>query len=462
MNKTPSLHLPSVVVSALLALALALPAAWAQDSAAQGAAGPAAAAQEQASAPRAADYIVAVVNTESITNHEVRVRMAQVRRDLAQGGRAAPPEDQLRKQVLERLITERAQLQYARELGIAPNETALAQAELSIARQNQLDSVEALHERIRAEGISLDEFRHDLRNQVMLSQLRAREIEPGLKVSDSEVDAFIREQTGNVQAPEEINLAMILVAVPDGSSPEQQASLRKRAEEVAQRARSGEDFAQLALQYSDANRGGRDGGELGLRPASGYPELFVDSIRSAGVGDIVGPVQSGAGFHILKVLERRVSRELPDITITQTHVRHILLRADTEQEKQLALQRAADFKRRLESGQATFEELARKYSDDESAQNGGDLGWAPPGAFVPEFEQAMNNLDPGEVSDPVVTRFGVHLIAVEGREDQVLDAAQQRELARNMLREKKAEEAMETWAEEVRARAYVEYRDPPQ
>lgn len=458
MNKTP-FHLPFAAAGALLALlAATTPATWAQ-----GAAQPAAPqAQAGAPAPRAADYIVAVVNTESITNHEVRVRVAQVQRDLAQSGQTPPPEDQLRQQVLERLITERAQLQQARELGIVPDDSALAQAELAIARQNQLDSVDALHARLREEGIAVAEFRSDLRNQVMLSQLRAREIEPGLKISDSEVEAFIREQTGNAQAPQEINLAMILVAVPEGSSASEQARLAQRADEVVQRARSGADFAQLALQYSDANGGGKDGGELGLRPVSAYPDLFADSTRSARVGDVVGPVQSGAGFHILKVLDRRTSRELPDITIPQTHVRHILLRAETDQDKRIALERAADLKRRLDAGQATFDELARKYSDDDSAQRGGDLGWAPPGAFVPEFEQAMNNLDPGQVSDPVVTRFGVHLITVEGREDQVLNASQQRELARNMLREKKAEEAMQTWAEEVRARAYVEYRDPPQ
>lgn len=456
MNKT-TLHLSSAAASTLLVLLAAAPAAWAQ-----GAAQPAAQqAPAAASAPRAADYIVAVVNTESITNHEVRVRVAQVQRDMARAGQTPPPEEQLRRQVLERLITERAQLQQARELGIVPDDSALAQAELSIARQNNLSSAAELHQRLQEEGIDLAEFRSDLRNQVMLSQLRAREIEPGLKVSDSEVEAFIRQQTGNAQAPQEINLAMILVAVPEGSSAAEQARLKQRAEEVAQRARSGEDFAKLAPQYSDANGGGKDGGVLGLRPASAYPELFVDATRSARVGDIVGPIQSGAGFHVLKVLDRRISRELPDVTIPQTHVRHILLRAESEQDKQIALQRAADLKRRLDSGQATFEELARQNSDDESAQNGGDLGWAPPGAFVPEFEQAMNNLDPGQVSEPVVTRFGVHLISVEGREDQVLNASQQRELARNMLREKKAEEAMETWAQEARARAYVEYRDPP-
>ncbi|HNK53303.1 MAG TPA: peptidylprolyl isomerase, partial [Ottowia sp.] len=170
---------------------------------------------------------------------------------------------------------------------------------------------------------------------------------------------------------------------------------------------------------------------------------------------------SEAGFHILKLLERKQNKELPEVRIPQTHVQHILLRTGPAQSEQVARQRLADYKRRIQAGQASFEQLAREHSQDASATDGGDLGWAPPGQFVPEFEQAMNNLDPGQISDPVTTRFGVHLIRVEGRREQVLGAAEQRQLARNVLREKKAEEAFETWAREVRGRAYVELREPP-
>jgi len=373
----------------------------------------------------------------------------------------APQAEALRQEILERLIAERAQLQYARETGLKVDAAALAQAELSIARQNQLATVAELHQRIEQEGISVKDFQADVRNQVLLARLREREIEPKLRVTDAEVDAFIREQTGATAAAIDLNLAMILVAVPEGSSAAELARLQARADEVARRARAGEDFAALALEFSDANNRGRDGGVLGLRPADRYPELFVRSVQRARVGDVVGPVKSEAGFHILKLLERKQNKDLPEVRIPQTHVRHILLRTGPAQSEQVARQRLADFKRRIEAGQANFEQLAREQSQDASAADGGDLGWAPPGQFVPEFEQAMNNLDPGQISEPVVSRFGVHLIRVDGRREQVLSSSEQRQLARNVLREKKAEEAFETWAREVRGRAYVEMREPP-
>lgn len=407
-----------------------------------------------------ADYIVAIVNSEPVTNNEVRVRMARAERQLAERRVPAPPRDELRKEILERLIAERAQLQYARELDLKVDDAALEQAQLSIARQNQLSSIEELHVRVQQEGISLKDFRDDVRNQVLLARLREREIEPKLRITEADVDAFIREQTGVKPGAMDINMAMILVSVPENADAAEQSRLETRAKEVAQRARSGEDFSKLAEEFSDANNRGRDGGVLGLRPTDRYPELFVQSTNRVRVGDIAGPVKSPAGWHILKVLERKQG-ELPEVKIPQTHVRHILLRVGPSQSEQVAVNRLADFKRRIESGQTSFEALAREHSQDASGPDGGELGWASPGQFVPEFEQAMNNLDAGQISNPVVSRFGVHLIQVEGRREQALTAAEQRQLARNMLREQKAQEAFETWASEVRGRAYVEYREPP-
>ncbi len=439
----------------------AAPAAAPAATASAAAPAPAPAPKPVSSAPREADFIVAVVNTEPLTNHEVRARMARAQRQLAERSMSAPPSDQLRKEMLERLIAERAQLQYAREIGLKVDEAALAQAELAIARQNQLDSIEELHRRVQQEGLTVAEFRADVRNQVLLARLREREIEPKLKVTDAEVEAYIREQTGARTGTVDLNLAMILVAVPEDSNAADTARLQARAAEVVRRARAGEDFAQLALEFSDANNRGRDGGVLGLRAADRYPELFVQSTERVRVGEIAGPVKSAAGFHVLKVLERKQNKELPEVRIPQTRARHILLRVGPTQGEQVARDRAADFKRRIQAGQASFEELARQYSQDDSAQDGGDLGWANPGQFTPEFERAMNSLDVRQVSDPVVTRFGVHLIRVDDRREQVLTDAEQRLLARNMLRERKAQEAFETWAQEVRGRAYVEYRDPP-
>lgn len=438
------------------------PAAAVAAPAAAAAAVPAAAASAPVAAPSPADYIVAVVNTEPITNNEVRARVARALREMGERGMVPPPAATLRKEMLERLISERAQLQYARELGLTVDDATLEQAELSIARQNQLATVPELYRRIEQEGISVKDFRADVRNQVLLSRLREREIEPRIRVSDADVDAYIREQTGAQTAVPEVNLAMILVEVPENASADEVARLQKRADEAAEKARAGEDFAKLAAEYSDANNRGRDGGVLGLHPLDKYPELFVKSTQGVRVGGIVGPVRSPAGFHILKVLERKINRDLPEVKIPLTHVRGITLKVGPTQSVQVARDRLADIKRRIESGQATFEQLARQYSQDDGAATGGDLGWVPPGQFVPQLERVVGNLDAGQISDPVVTPAGVQLVQVEGRREQVLTSAQQRQLARNVLREKKAEEAFDTWSKEVRGRAYVEYREPPQ
>ncbi|WP_293225771.1 SurA N-terminal domain-containing protein, partial [Ottowia sp.] len=240
---------------------------------------PAAAASAPAAAPSPADYIVAVVNTEPITNNEVRARVARALREMGERGMVPPPAATLRKEMLERLISERAQLQYARELGLTVDDATLEQAELSIARQNQLATVPELYRRIEQEGISVKDFRADVRNQVLLSRLREREIEPRIRVTDADVDAYIREQTGAQTAVPEVNLAMILVEVPENASADEVARLQKRADEVAEKARAGEDFAKLAAEYSDANNRGRDGGVLGLHPLDKYPELFVKSTQ---------------------------------------------------------------------------------------------------------------------------------------------------------------------------------------
>jgi len=464
-------RLPAVLLAAwLIADAFARPGlAQAQPAqAAQAASAPVAVASAPAqaapapAAAQAADYIVAVVNTEPITDSEVRERVMRAEREARTRNVPPPPLAELRKAALENLIAEQTQLQYAREQGLKVSDEALQQAELAVARQNNLPSIEELERRVQAEGIPLKVFRDDLRNQVLLVQLRDRDLGPKVEVSDAEVDAYIREQTGARADQPLLNLAMILVAVPEHTVAEENERLQARAQEVARRARGGEDFAKLAAEFSDANGHGADGGVLGLRPADRYPALFVQSTRNAHVGEVVGPVKSGAGYHILKVLERKRNDQLEDLKIPQTRARHILLKIGPSQSERVARDRLADFKRRIQSGQAQFGDLARENSQDPgSAADGGELGWANPGQFVPEFQRAMDNLDPGAISDPVTTRYGVHLIQVEERREKVLAPDEQRQLARNVLREKKTQEAFDTWASDVRGRAYIEYRDPP-
>lgn len=411
---------------------------------------------------RQADFIVALVNGEPITNNELRARMNRARQQMRERNLPEPPENELRRQVLDVFISERAQLQLAKEMGLAIDQLTLDQAEASVAQQNDLPSAQALHRALEREGISVKDFRDDLRRQLQLQRLRERAIEPRVKVSDTEIDRFLREQMAQqgLQAVPEINLAMILVRVPEGSAPGEVDRLRARADEVARRAKAGEDFAKLAAEYSQSAGEGKDGGELGLRPADRYPSLFINATSRLAVGGVTDVVRSDAGFHVLKVLDRKRGA-MPTVTVPQTHARHILFTVTAGQDEQLALQRLRDFKRRIESGQADFATLAREHSQDGSAAEGGDLGWTNPGQFVPEFEQVMNGLSPGQVSEPLRSRFGLHLIQVIERREQPLSETDQRALVRNMLRERKMAEEYETWAKEVRGRAFVELRDAP-
>jgi peptidyl-prolyl cis-trans isomerase SurA len=364
--------------------------------------------------------------------------------------------------VLERLITEKAQLQLARENGVRADDTMVDLAEQNVARSNNV-TVPELRRRLEADGLNIAQFRADLRNQILLQRLRERELAPMARVTELDVDNFLREQeqgqnsAGNV----EINLAHILVAVPEGAAAGQVAQLQAKAQQLQARARAGEDFGKLARENSDAPGAAANGGQVGLRSADRYPPLFVEVTRELKEGGVSEVARSGAGFHIVKVLEKRESSRTA-ISVTQSHARHILLRATPQMTEAQAVQRLADFKRRVLAGQGDFAQLARENSQDASAKNGGDLGWSSPGMFVPEFEEVLNALAPGQISDPVISRFGVHLIQLMERRQSTLGQKEQREVARNLLREKKLDEAYVSWAQEVRGRAYVEYREPPQ
>jgi peptidyl-prolyl cis-trans isomerase SurA len=411
---------------------------------------------------RTADFIVAVVNSEPITNNEVQALKVRIEKQLPPGSPALNSAA-LTQQALEQLINEKAQLQLARENGVRIEDEAVDQAVQNVARQNQIEVPELLR-RVVLEGLTATSFREQLRSQLMLSRLREREVENRVRVSDVEVDQFLQNQVGTVKTAEiqiDLNLAMILIAVPEASSEDQIAALQAKATDVAQRARAGESFATLALSFSQALDKGANGGEMGLRPADRYPSLFIESTASLRVGEIAGPVRSGAGFHVLKLLEKKQG-EGSSTMMTQTRARHILLRIGPELSESAARNRLAIYQQRIQNGQADFAALATQYSQDGSAAAGGDLGWASPGQFVPEFEDAMARLGPGQVSSPLISRFGAHLIQVIERREVPLSAREQREMVRGQLRDKKNDEAFSTWAQEVRGRAYVELREPPQ
>ena len=426
----------------------------------QFAAPPGSAALANANVQRSADFIVAVVNSEPLTNNEVRGKMLRAEQQLTQQGGALPSRAELARDILERLISDKAQLQAARQSGLRVDQNAINNAVLSVAEQNQM-TVEQLRSRLTADGVTFAKFQSELRDELLVNRFRQREVEARISITDADVDQFLREQDGGAAlATPDINLAQILIAVPEIATAAQIATLQAKAQSASDRARSGGDFVALAKEFSDLPSRAT-GGVMGLQSTERYPSLFVEATKDLREGAVTAPVRSGAGFHVLKVLEKRVAG-MPGVNITQTRARHILLRVTPQQSEVSAKAKLADAKKRLAAGQAEFAALAREISDDGSAKDGGDLGWANPGMFVPEFEQAMNSLSPGQVSEPLVSRFGVHLIEVMERREAKLSTRDQRELVRATLREKKQEDAYALWAQEIRGRAFVEYREPPQ
>ena len=407
-------------------------------------------------AVRNGDYIVAVINQELVTAGEVERRVEQAQA-APRAGTRLPPEAALRQQALDSLIEERVLITHARESGVKIDDGDLDRAVQSIAQQNQL-TMEQLRERMRQDGIDFGRFRSTLRDQLMVERLREREVYQRIRITDLEVDRLVDQQRAAAQSDAELNVAQILISVPEGASAAERDARKARAEQALARVRGGEVFANVARELSED--GNRDkGGEIGLRPASRLPDLFVDTVRSLKPGEVApAVVTSGAGFHVLRLLDKREGAAL---RVAQTHARHILLRTSQQLPTEAATRRLAEMLRQIEAGTRTFEEMARQSSDDGSAANGGDLGWAGPGQFVPEFDEAMNKLPIGGISPPVVSRFGVHLIQVLERREVALETKQLREQARAVLREQKFEEAYVEWAKDLRARAYVEMREPP-
>jgi peptidyl-prolyl cis-trans isomerase SurA len=416
------------------------------------------AASAPAQKTRTADYIAAVVNQELVTNNEVDRRVSRIRDDAQRANQRIPQPEALRRQVLDGLIDERVVIGHARDSGVRVDDAELDRAIANIAAQNQL-SPPQLRERLAREGIDYTRFRAEVRDQMLIERVREREVQSRIRVSEDDVDAWLAQQQQRRGAPEaEFNIAQILVTVPENAGEAVVAERRARAEAALARVRGGEPFETVNREVSeDANR--ERGGALGLRPAERLPDVFVETERPLRAGDVAPTLlKTGAGFHVLKLVERRDGAAF---RVTQSRVRHILLRPAPGVAPDAAARRLMGFKRQIEAGTSRFEDLAREHSEDGSAAQGGDLGWANAGSFVPEFEEAVAKLSPGGLSDPVVSRFGVHLIQLLDRRQAALDPKQLREQARNALREQKFQQAYAEWVRELRSRAYIEMREPP-
>jgi peptidyl-prolyl cis-trans isomerase SurA len=399
------------------------------------------------------DRIIAVVNDDVITRYELNDHIKMVVNQLTKQGTPLPPQNVLEKQLLERLINDRIQLQYAKETGVRVDDTQLGKTLERIAETNKM-TLQAMREALEHEGIDFNRFREEIRAEIIMARLKEREVDNKIEVTESEINNYLKSQEALVGKEDEYNLAHVLVLVPEQASPEQIQAKRARAEQALAQIKSGADFAQIAVGYSDA-ADALQGGVLGWRPAGRLPTIFLEALRPMQAGEVSAVLRSANGFHIIKLLDKRGKDSATEVL--QTHVRHILIKTSEMSGENEARTRLLNLKERLEYG-ADFSELARLQSEDGSAAQGGDLGWLAPGDTLPEFERVMNTLKVGQISDPVRSPFGWHLIQVLERRNQDISRDRQRLLARQALRARKSDEAHEEWLRQLRDSAYVEYR----
>jgi peptidyl-prolyl cis-trans isomerase SurA len=427
------------VLATVLLLAICLPAMAAQD--------------QNRNETVALDRVVAVVNSEVVTRLDLDDQIRVATQQLKRQGTPLPAPDVLERQLLERLITSKVLAQSAKETGVRVDDTQLQRSIERIAQENKM-TPEAFRKTLEGDGIDFNRFREELRNEILIARLKEREVDSKILITDAEIDNYLKNQQVQGGKDDEYSLAHILVLVPEQASPEQIQAKRVIAEKALDQIKGGADFRQVSAGVSDAPNA-LEGGPLGWRPAARLPQIFVDAVKNMKVGDTSTVLRSANGFHIIKLLDKR-GNETP-VIVQQTHARHILIRLNEVVSEADAKQRLNNLKERIENG-SSFTELARLQSEDASASRGGDLGWLSPGDTVPEFERAMNALEPGQVSEPVQSPFGWHLIQVIERRSEDMSKERQRLLARQSIRTRKSDEAYQEWVRQQRDRAYVELR----
>jgi peptidyl-prolyl cis-trans isomerase SurA len=399
------------------------------------------------------DRVVAVINDEAITQHDLNDAKRIVLQQLKQQNVQPPAQDVLDKQVLERMLTERSLLQFAKENGVKVDDTQIERAILRIAQENKV-SAEDFRKLLAKENIAYPRYREDIRNELTVQRMREREVDSKITVSDAEVDQYLSALKSQSGGEAEYNLAHILVIVPEQATAEQIAVKQRRAEDALRALRNGADFAQVAAAFSEATDA-LGGGNLGWRSGARLPTVFSDEVRAMKVGEISAITRSAAGFHIVKLLDKRTHND--STVVDQTHARHILVRVNEIVSESDAKAKIDRLKERIDAG-AKFEELAKLNSEDTTSAKGGDLGWLNPADTVPEFDEAMKKLEPGQISAPVRSPFGWHLIQVLERRRQDITADRERSEAQVAIRQRKSDEAFQDWVRQIRDRAYVEVR----
>lgn len=399
------------------------------------------------------DRIVAVVDQQVITENELADRVRTVTAQFEKQGAKLPPANVLEKQILERLINDKLQLQFALQTGLRVDDAQLEKTIERIAEQNKM-ALPEFKQALIADGINYRKFREDVRTEILLARLRDRDVDQRINVTESEIDNFLATQSSRNEVQDEYEILHILIRAPEDSAPADLQKLRGKAEQALSQLKEGADFANVSATYSDAPNA-LEGGKLGWKSATQIPNLFADALKPLKPGEMSSILRSPNGFHILKLNNRRGGSS--PLVVEQTHVRHILLKLSEIQSEDEARKKLADIQEKIKAGEQ-FEDLARQYSQDGSAKNGGDLGWLNPGDALPEFEVSMNRLQPLAVSEPVKTGFGLHLIQVIERRQQDMSKESARLKARQEIRARKSDEAYQDWVRELRDRAFVDLR----
>jgi peptidyl-prolyl cis-trans isomerase SurA len=399
------------------------------------------------------DRIVAIVDQTVVTEQELESRIRSVTAQLQKQGTELPAENILRKQILERLISDTLQLQYAAQSGLKVDDNQLDKTIERIAEQNQLTLTE-FADALAKDGVSMGKFRADIRNEITIARLREREVDSRVNVSESEIDNFLTTQASSNENQDEYEIAHILIRTPEEGATEDVQKAKAKVDEVIKSLQAGTNFSKVSASFSDAPNA-LEGGSLGWKSSTQMPALFLDALKNMQVGSVSEVLRSPNGFHILKLISKRGGSS--PLVIEQTHARHILIKlsevtSENEGKKKIDL-----IKERLDNGEK-FEVLARQFSEDGSASTGGDLGWVNPGDTVPLFEKAMNELKDGQISSTVRTPFGWHVIQVLERRKQDMSKEAARLKARQEIRKRKSEEAYQDWVRELRDRAFVELR----
>jgi len=406
------------------------------------------------------DSVYVIVNDEVITKREVEQRMAEIAQRLKAQGAQMPAEEDLRRQVVEAMITERAQLQLAKEMGVRVDDTTLDRA-IGRISENQKMTVQDMRNAMEKDGLPFSQFREQISNEIMMQRLIEHEVDSKIQVTEAEIDTYMAAEKAAAADRVEMDISQILVRIPENASPEQIAARKARADEVARQLRTGADFAKIAATYSDSPDALK-GGSVGWRDPDRLPPIFASELHKLKPGQVTPVIRTNVGFHIIKLVDQRKladAQKSDQAVVQQTHARHILLKITPTQSEDDARKKLAEIKQKIDSKQATFEDMARQFSNDGSASKGGDLGWLYPGDAMPEFENPMNALKPGEVSDVIKTPLGLHLVQVIERKAEDVSKEKERSAARQVLTDRKRQEALEDWSRQVRDRAYVEFRE---